>query len=77
MIPGIALVQTEILVLFLLIQLSAYRGALGEEAQGIMIMVLLIAILASPLLLVVFFLSLQRALDRGKVLVEAGVRSAD
>lgn len=64
----LALVQTEILVIFGLIQLATYRTAMGEESQGIMITVLLIAILSSPLFLVVFFLRLQGALDRGKEL---------
>ena len=64
----LALVQGETLVIFCLIQLSTYRGAMGQESQGIMILVLLIAILASPFLMVVFFLSLQKALDRGKKL---------
>ena len=71
----LSLVQVEILVIFCLIQLSTFRGALGQESQGIMILVLLIAILASPFLLVVFFLSLQKAMDRGKKLAaeEGGV----
>ena len=64
----LALGQGEILVIFCLIQLSTYRGAMGQESQGIMILVLLIAILASPFLMVVYFLSLQKALDRAKKL---------
>jgi len=62
----LAIIQTEVLVIFALIQLSTYRTALGEESQGLMILVLLIAILASPFLMVVFFLSLQKAMDQGK-----------
>ena len=72
----LALVQTEILVIFALIQLGTYRGAMGEESQGIMILVLLIAIMASPFLLVVFFLSLQKAMARGKKLAAEGAASA-
>jgi len=62
----LSLVQTEILVIFALIQMSTYRVAMGQESQWIMILVLVLAVMASPALLVVFFLSLQRALDAGK-----------
>ena len=55
----LALVQTEILVIFALIQLATYRTAFGEESQGIMILVLVLAVTASPLFLVVFFVKLQ------------------
>ena len=68
----LALIQSEILVIFALIQLSTYRAAMGLESQGIMVLVLIIAILASPFLMVVFFLRLQGALDHGKKLAEAG-----
>ncbi|MFH1763608.1 MAG: hypothetical protein ABIF09_05380 [Gemmatimonadota bacterium] len=47
---------------------TTYRTAIGQESQGIMILVLLIAIMASPFLMVVFFLRLQSAMDRGKKL---------
>jgi hypothetical protein len=67
----LAWVQTEILAIFALVQVGAYRTALGGSSQGVMILVLLLAILASPLLLVVFFLQLQRALARGKRLEAA------
>jgi hypothetical protein len=66
----LALVQTEMLIIFALIQLGTYRGAIGKDSQGIMILVLVLAILASPALLVVFFLTLQPALDEGKRLAE-------
>lgn len=66
-----AIIQTEILVIFALIQLSTYRTALGEKSQGLMILVLLIAIMASPFLMVVFFLGLQKAMDKGKKLAAA------
>ena len=70
----LALIQTQVLVIFALIQLSTYRTAMGMQSQGIMILVLLIAILASPFLMVVFFLRLQGALELGKKLV-AGLPS--
>ncbi|MCJ7630632.1 MAG: hypothetical protein MUO50_19830 [Longimicrobiales bacterium] len=71
----LALIQTEVLVIFALIQLATYRTAMGQGSQGIMILVLLIAVMASPFLMVVFFLRLQSALDRGKKLA-AGVAGA-
>jgi hypothetical protein len=64
----LSLIQTEILVIFALIQLSTYRSAMGFESQGLMILVLLISILASPFLMIVFFLRLQGAQDRSKEL---------
>lgn len=67
----LAIVQTEVLVIFALIQLSTYRTAMGEKSQGMMIMVLLIAILASPFLMVVFFLGLQKAMVKGRKLAAA------
>jgi uncharacterized membrane protein len=67
----LALIQTEMLVIFTLIQLSIYRTAMGQESQGIMILVLLIAVMASPFLMVVFFLRLQTAMDRGRKLAAA------
>jgi hypothetical protein len=67
----LAIIQTEILVIFALIQLSTYRTALGEKSQGLMILVLLIAIMASPFLMVVFFLGLQKAMDKGHELAAA------
>jgi uncharacterized membrane protein len=68
----LALIQAEVLVIFTLIQLATYRTAIGQESQGIMILVLLIAVTASPFLMVVFFLRLQGAMDRAKKLA-AGV----
>lgn len=64
----LSLVQTELLLIFGLIHLGTYRTAMGGESQGIMISVLILAILASPFLMVVFFLRLQTALARGKEL---------
>jgi len=64
----LALIQTEILVIFALIQLATFRTAQGLESQGLMILVLLIAILTSPFLLVVFFLRLQGAMKRSREL---------
>ena len=72
----LAMIQTQLLVIFALIQAGSWKSAMGESSQGIMILVLLLAILTSPFLLVVFFLRLQGALERGKELVrraEAGV----
>lgn len=71
----LAIIQTEILVIFALIQMSTYRTAMGEAGQGLMILVLLIAIMASPFLMVVFFLGLQKAMGKAKTLAaeEAGV----
>lgn len=67
----LSLVQMEILVIFALIQFSTYRSAMGFTTQGLMILVLVISILASPFLLIVFFLRLQVALDRSKELAAA------
>lgn len=67
----LAWVQTEILAIFALVQFGTYRTAMGGSGQGVMILVLLLAVLASPLLLVVFFLQLQGALARGKRLEAA------
>jgi len=69
-------VQSELLVLFGLIHLATFRSAMGEPSQGIMITVLLLAILTSPVLLVVFFLRLQPALDRGKELARRAAAGA-
>ena len=64
----LALIQTEVLFIFALVQLAIYRTAMGQESRGIMILVLITAIVASPFLMVVFFLRLQGAMDRGKKL---------
>lgn len=78
MISGfLAIIQTEILVIFALIQLSTYRTAMGETSQGLMILVLLIAIMASPSLLVVFFLGFQKAMDKAKKLAAAEAELPD
>lgn len=69
-------VQSELLVLFGLIHLATFRSAMGEPSQGIMITVLLLAILTSPVLLVVFFLRLQPALERGKELARLAAAGA-
>lgn len=62
----LAMVQAEMLVIFGLIQLASYRAAMGEPSQGTMVLVLILAVAMSPVLLVVFFLRLQPALERGK-----------
>jgi uncharacterized membrane protein len=75
----LALVQAHLLVIFAIIQLASYRTALGEDSQGAMILVLLLAVLSSPFLLVVFFLRLRVALEAGERLsagVEAGADGA-
>ena len=67
------------LVIFAIIQLASYRTALGEDSQGAMILVLLLAVLSSPFLLVVFFLRFRVALEAGERLsagVEAGADGA-
>lgn len=51
---------------FGLIHLATLKAAMGEPSQGILVLVL--AALTSPILLVVFFLRLQPALNRGKEL---------
>jgi uncharacterized membrane protein len=71
-----ALIQTQILVIFLLIQVAAYRAALGHPGQGIMITVLILALVSSPFFLVVFFLRLQAALEKGKELAAAAETGA-
>ena len=62
----LAIVQTELLVIFFLIEIATFKSAMGEPSQGIMLTVLILAILTSPVLLVVFFLGLQGAMKRGK-----------
>ena len=68
-----ALVQTEMLTIFALIEYGSYRGAMGHSSQGIMILVLIVALLSSPFFMVVFFLRLQGALARGKKLEQAAM----
>lgn len=66
----LALIQTEMLVIFCLIQLATYRTAMGQESQGIMVAVLILAVTASPFLMVVLFLQLPGAMGRAKKLAE-------
>lgn len=61
----LALVQTEILVIFGLIHWASFRSAMGMHSQAIMILVLFLAVLTSPFLVIVFFLRFQGAMDRG------------
>jgi len=68
---SLAMVQTEILVLFALVYLGTLRTAMGESSQGIMILVLLFAVLASPILTVVFVLGFQGAVERGRRMAAA------
>ncbi len=67
----LALVQTELLLIFGLIEVAMWRTAMGLESQGLMITVLILALTASPVLLVVFFLRLQKAMERGRKLAAA------
>ncbi len=64
----LAMVQTELLAIFALIQLATWRTAMGLGSQGIMVTVLILAILASPVLMVVFFLRLPGAMARARKL---------
>lgn len=61
----LALVQTELLVIFGLIEWASYRSAMGQESQAIMILVLILAVMTSPFLVIVFFLRFQGAMNRG------------
>lgn len=61
----LALVQTELLVIFGLIEWASYRSAMGLESQAIMILVLILAVMTSPFLVIVFFLRFQGAMNRG------------
>lgn len=75
----LAMVQTELLVIFGLIQWASYRTAMGTDSQAIMILVLFLAVLTSPFLVIVFFLRLQGAMSRGMEAArkaEAGKSSA-
>lgn len=65
-----ALLQTELLLIFGLITWGSYRAAMGSSSQAIMILVLVLAVVASPAFIIVLFLGLQRALERGKRLAE-------
>jgi uncharacterized membrane protein len=65
----LALVQAHLLVIFSIIQLASYRTAHGGDSQGAMILVLLLAVMASPFLMVVFFLRFKSALAAGEKLV--------
>jgi uncharacterized membrane protein len=66
----LSLLQCQLLVIFALIQLSTYRAALGLSSQGIMVLVLLLAILPSPFFLVWFFLRLQKVLAGARKLAQ-------
>jgi uncharacterized membrane protein len=68
----LALVQAHLLVIFAIIQLASYRTALGGDSQGAMLLVLLLALLATPVFLVIFFLRFQRAMAVGERLVAEG-----
>ncbi len=72
----LALVQAELLAIFGLIQVATFRSAMGESTQALMLTVLIMAVLMSPLLMVVFFTRFPGALREGEALArkeEAGV----
>lgn len=55
-----ALVSTEVLVIFGLIQAGSFRTATGGNGESTILAVLLVVALSSPVMLVVFFLGFQR-----------------
>jgi len=72
-----ALLQCQLLIIFSLIQFGTYRTAHGQSSQGVMIVVMILALLSSPFLLVVFFLRFQKALAEGKRLAEEEAAGRD
>lgn len=76
----LAMVQTELLVIFSLIEWASYRSALGFDTQAIMVLVLILAVMTSPFLVIVFFLRFQSAMDKGMEAArrgEAGVAGGE
>jgi hypothetical protein len=74
------MVQTEILVIFALIEWASFRSAMGADTQAIMILVLILAVMTSPFMIIAFFLRFQGAMNRGMEAVrraEAGVSGAE
>ena len=67
----LALVQTEILAIFTLIQIATFISAIGGESRGIMIAVLVLAVAIAPILLLMFFLHLMPAMERAKEIARA------
>ena len=57
----LAIVSTEMLVIFGLIQIGSFRTAMGGSGEATILAVLAIAMLSSPVLLIAFFLGFQRA----------------
>lgn len=57
----LAIVSTELLVIFGLIQIGSFRTAMGGSGENSILAVLAIAMLSSPVLLIVFFLGFQCA----------------
>lgn len=55
-----AIVSTEVVAIFALIQVGSFRTASGGSGEGVVLAVLAIAMLSSPILLVVYFLGFQR-----------------
>lgn len=56
----LAIVSAELLVIFTLIQIGSFRTAVGGDGESMILAVLAIALLSSPVLLVVFFVGFQR-----------------
>lgn len=57
------LVATETLVILGLVQLAMWRAAHGLPSQGLVLLVLAVALLSTPVLLAVWLIPLQRTLD--------------
>ncbi len=56
----LAFVTTELLTIFTLIQIGAFRTAVGGAGESLILAVLAIALLSTPVLLVIFFVGFQR-----------------
>ncbi len=57
-----AVVSTEVLVIFGLIQAGSFRAATGGSGELTILAVLAVAVLSTPVILVVFFLGFQRVI---------------
>jgi hypothetical protein len=60
----VAVVSTEVLVIFGLIQIGSFRTAMGASGDSTILAVLAIAVLSTPVLLIVFFLGFQRVTQK-------------
>lgn len=61
------LLATEMLAILALVQWAAWKGAMGESAQGLLLAVLMLSLIASPFLLVVFVTRVQKAMKGANV----------